>query len=310
MVAPVQPESVNLVDLDAFVRVVETGSLTGAAEQLGVPKSTVSRRVARLEDALGLPLLTRSARSVTVTEDGLRLHARSAPALRQLAEVERELDDRAETPTGVLRLTTPQDLGHSTGFARLLTDFRERFPEVIVEVELTNRVLDLAAEGFDLALRPNAPSVGGGGLVGRRIATHGAGLYASPAYLARRGCPELPGSLAGHDLVHHRVLPRDRVVLRRDDDTEVELAAKSVMICNDFWLVAAAAVQGGGVAVIPEMMAEPHVERGELERLFPALSAMRGSLWVVWPEGRHLAPRVRAFVDHIVDRSGRPELWR
>lgn len=300
----------NLVELDTFVRVVDAGSLTAAAAQLGVPKSTVSRRVARLEDQLGLPLLNRGPRSVTVTEDGARLHARCVAALRTLAEVERELEDRQETPSGVLRLTAPQDLGHAGGFATLLTSFRARYPQVVVELDLTNRVVDLAGEGFDLALRPDAPRAGSSGLAGRRIARMGAGLYASPSYLEGRGRPTAPPALASHDLVQHRVLPRDRVVLRDDEGVEREAPLRTVMVLNDFALITAAAAAGAGIAVAPDLMARPYVERGELEPVLPSLHAMRGELWLIWPEVRQLAPRVRAFVDHLVAHAGDEALWR
>lgn len=180
----------NLVDLDTFVRVAETGSMTAAAGQLGVPKSTVSRRVGRLEDALGLELLVRGARKVALTDHGRALADRSRDALRDIADVERSLTETATEPSGTLRVTAPIDIGRSRAGTDLFASFRARYPSVSLHVELTNRVVDLHEEGFDAALRPRALLSDSESLLGRRILrAPGGGLYATSRYLAAHGTP-------------------------------------------------------------------------------------------------------------------------
>ena len=176
----------DLNDLASFVRVVELGTISAAATAQGVPKSTITRRVARLESELGVELLRRSARSFTVTEDGRLLHRRSAAAVRELMDAEQALAAASETPNGRLVITAP-DFGRSEAFAELIVEYRARCPDVTVEVRLENRVVDLIHEGVDVGIRTHRHDIPGTGqLMTRTFDMPAARLYASPDYVGRR----------------------------------------------------------------------------------------------------------------------------
>lgn len=307
----------NLLDLDAFVRVARTGSLTAAAKALGVPKSTVGRRVARLEDALGVALLKRTGRKVALTDTGARLYTRAEGSLRELDDVERELrDGSAGDPGGTLRLTAPADLGAAAWFASLLASFKERYPGVRLDVDLTNRVVDLVGESFDLALRPAAIGASSA-LVARRLlplpgreARYALALFASPAYLARRGAPATPDALAAHDCIVHPVTARGGAWTLFDPHGETAAVRVDVAIAvNDFHVAGELARAGAGVALLSAPSAAAHVHRGELVRVLPEWSGAPGALHLVWPATRHLAARVRAFVDHAAEHVPRAVEW-
>ncbi len=295
----------NLTDLDTFLRVVETGSFTKAAVALDVPKSTVSRRVARLEEQLGLELLKRKARSFTVTPHGQQLHARCAPALREIEAVERGLGDATSDPTGLLRVTASPDLGVSPAFSQLLVSFRQAYPHVAVQLELTMRSVDLVEEGFDVAFRFHAQQMPDSTtLMRRRLSKTGAGVYASPDYLDARGRPQGPDALPAHDLVTlDRPFLRHSWGVRREGEAMSELPIEPRMIVSDFAVLAQLLAAGAGIGILPEFLAEHGLRTGRLERVLPDWSNEAGQLSLVWPSSRFLAPRVRAFIDHVAEHG-------
>jgi len=299
----------NLNDLLTFVRVAETGSFTRVAEELGVPKSTVSRRVVRLEETLALELIHRGPRGLHVTEHGAILRDRCSPALREIADVERAVADAGEAPRGLLRLTAPKDLGTTAFFAGLLAQFRAQNPEVTLELELGTRRVELVEEGFDVALRVHSEHLPDtSGLMMRQLGTVAGGVFASPAYLERRGKPKKPADVIKHDCVcagGHRNVIRWRL-LREGSDEETAVTPSPTMIANDYAFVLSALLAGAGIGLLPTFLAQPHVERGELTRLFPSMRTAQGTVSLVWPATRHLSPRVRAFIDFMSEhaRSG------
>lgn len=285
----------NLSDLKSFALVAEHGSFSAAARVLGVPKSTVSRRVGRLEDALGVPLVARRARAVGLTDDGRRLHMRSAAALQELSDVGRELIERSEAPRGTLRITAAADAAQGGFFTAVIAAYRARHPEVRVELELTNRMVDLVEEGFDAAFRPSAElQRHGGALMGRKLAEALGGLWGAPDYLARRGRPEQPDDLHQHDIVGHPALFRRALQLQGEHSTEaVDLSA--AVLVNSFAVVRQAIAAGLGIGIVPTI---GHALPGA-ERVLPQWSFRQTILWLVWPAARHASPRLRAFVDLV-----------
>lgn len=276
----------RLDDLETFVLVAEVGTFTEAAARLGVPKSTVSRRVARLEEALGLALLRRAARSFVLTDDGEALRARCGPALREIADSVRGLGEAADAPRGTLRLTAPIDLGVTPFLGGVLARYSERFPQVKVELVMTNRLVSLLDEDFDVAFRTHIGALPDrDDLVARRLGLLAMSAYASPEHLRRHGPASSWAELAGCRTVSHARAHRESWPLAPHTTA------------NDYSAVAALLAAGGGVGGLPEFVAEPHVAQGTLVKLSLAWDAPDAVLSLVWLRSRHLAPRIRAFID-------------
>lgn len=294
----------NLNDLQTFVRVAETGSFTRVADELGVPKSTISRRVVRLEESLGLELLHRGARSLHVTEHGAILRDRCAAALREIADVQRAVADAGDTPRGSLRITAPKDLGTTSLFARLLTEFRARFPEVTLDVDLGTRRVDLVEEGFDVAVRVHSDRLPDTtGLMMRQLGSVVGGLFAAPEYLERKGKPKKPQDLTKHDCVCAGG-PRGEARWRLQKGASgepFEIEPNATLLANDYGLVLSALLAGGGIGLLPTFFAQASVDRGDLVQVLPGLRTGEGAVSLVWPATRHLSPRVRAFIDFMTE---------
>lgn len=282
----------NLNDLNTYLVVVEAGTFTGAAAQLGVPKSTVSRRVARLEEELGLALLVRSSRSFEISDDGRALYERCAPALREVADVERDLADSASAPRGRVRLTTSIDFGTTEYLAELLARYAERYPRVRVELQLTNRVVDLLEENIDLGFRTHIAALPSrDDLVARRIGQVTIGVYASPGYVERFGAPASVEALN-----EHRTLSHSRAYL-------AAWPSSPSLTADDYRPIAAMLAAGAGIGVLPDFVAAPHTGEDRLIRVLPDWAVPPATLSLVWLRSRHLAPRIRAFIDLAVEQA-------
>ena len=284
----------DLNELASFVRVVRHGTITAAADEEGVPKSTISRRIGRLEHALGVSLLHRSARSFTVTDDGRLLYERAVGALRELQAVENALIERGEVPAGTLVIAAPTDMGRTPLMSDLVAAYRQKCPRVEVDLRLEQRVVDLVEEGVDVALRPHGAVIpGSGDLMSRRIGTMRARIFASPQFIATHGQPQQIEDV--YDLpsvVHGGVMRR----LEQTGEVPLEFGRPVVRV-NDFLMICALVERGVGMGVIPVEIAKERVESGRLRCLVPAWDSYHGHVSLLWPASRHLAPRVRAFVD-------------
>jgi DNA-binding transcriptional LysR family regulator len=292
------------MDLDrlaALVWVVDLGSFTKAAERLGTPKSTVSRRISSLEDDLGIRLLHRSTRKVTPTEAGRALYARASRAIAELEDAVRAVEDLGDVPRGELRVTAPVDFGAAV-LADLAKEFLDAYPEVSLTLEITNRVVDLIGEGFDAALRFGTLS--DSSLVARRLAPSRLGFFASREYIAAHGVPERLVDLRDHALLLFRgalgpgplevTTPRGRAAL----DMSGRLA------CNDFSFLRRAVLASAGIALIPLLIVDDRESQGRLVRVLPDHFVPTGDLHFVYPSARHLSANVRAFRDFLVERIG------
>jgi LysR family transcriptional regulator for bpeEF and oprC len=296
---------VNLTDLETFVLVATAGSLTAAAKELAVPKSTISRRVRRLEEAIGLPLVSRTPNRLHLTEQGELLRDRCAPALMMVADAERELHGLASEPAGLLRLTTLETLSHAPALTRILLSFQRRYPRVKLEVVATDSVLDLAEARMDLALR----TVGGiteddGRLAARVLGRLDAGLYACPRYLDQHGTPEALDELSRHVRVAHTPTMRKglRLVSPNEKPRLVEL--KDVALrSTSFGPVLHATLLGATIGILPTFLADPEVERGRLVPLFEPWRVQGAMLGVVRTAQRTVLPKTRAFIHFLAERA-------
>lgn len=284
-------------EVAVFARVVEAGSFTKAAEQLGVPKSTVSRRVSRLEQALGVRLLQRTTRRLALTDAGAEYHERVTRALADLEEANAFVADLQGAPRGSLRLTAPPDLGQLLG--GLIAGFGEAFPDIRVEATMTARMVDLVGEGFDVALR--AGRLRDSSLVARKVGELVSVVVASPAYLEGRRRPVQVSDLAKHDCILFRAKDhRDTWSLVRDDGTKADVRVAGRIATDDYGFVRSATLGGAGVALLPWYHARRPLADGRLVRLLSRWAWHGAALYLVTPTGRHVPRKVTAFKDFVV----------
>jgi len=289
----------DLNDIAAFVRVVENSGFAKAARELGVPTSTVSRAVARLEEAVGVRLLHRTTRNLSVTSEGHTFHRRVAPLVASLRDATRTLGSGGKEPEGTLRITAPNDVG-SAFLSEQIVEFADRYPLLNVELVLTNRKLNLVSEGIDVAVR--AGKLESSSLVARKIGTLQVDLYASPGYAEHA---RLPANLS--ELAHHKIvafgaregkISWDLVGPRGVE--RLELACR--IACDDFGFVRATLVAGGGIGLIPRMIAASEVASGRLVRVLPDYGWSGGALHVIYPSARQVPSKVTLFRDFLAKR--------
>jgi DNA-binding transcriptional LysR family regulator len=285
----------------AFVQVVERRSFRGAAAALGVPKSTVSLKVAQLEDRLGARLLERTTRTLRLTEAGEAYYRRTGPAIDALREAEVAVADLQRQPSGRLRLTTTVEFGQSH-LPAVIDEYLRSYPDVEVEAELSHRNVDLVQDGFDLAIRsgPQPDST----LIARALPASTYRVYASPAYLKRRGEPRQPAALRDHDCLTmsgHREPARWEF---RDGRRAVTVEVRGRVAINNLFVVRALAVAGHGIVRLPEPLGEPDVTAGRLRRILDRFAPPAFPRHAVYPSARHVSPKVRAFIDLLERHLG------
>jgi DNA-binding transcriptional LysR family regulator len=283
---------VQLDGVDVFVRVVEAGGFSAAARLLGMPATTVSAKIARLEERLGTTLIQRSTRRMHVTAAGDAYYRHCRDALAALAAGEDELAAATSEPNGLLKLTVPYDLAQ-TLLPPIVAEYLRRYAGTSIEVIATNAQLDLLAEGVDLAIRA-APALKDSSLQVRKFGSARLKLFASAAYLAEHGTPERLADLADHEILVHSRFPPG-LVLTGDNGETFEITQTARARADDMHSVRAFAVHGLGIAVLPEVIgASPE---GQLVQVLPSIGLQMGSLNFVFPGGRFTAINVRAFID-------------
>ncbi len=297
MRSPPNP-SPDLDDLRALCAVIDLGSVTAAAKALGEAKGSVSRRVTRLEAALGVTLLERTPRLVRATAIGAAYRAKVGAGIQLLDEAHAQARDARGLAAGHLRVTAPIDLGQSL-LAPVVAAFVEAHPDVTVEMLLDDAVLDFDGHQIDVAIRAGGALRDSALVVHRLDATEGR-LFAAPSYLARRGAPATVAELASHTLVLARIVGGPTLSLRRGDEEAEELRATPAVRTRDFSFAKEVCVAGGGVAVLPSVIARRDVEAGSLAAVLPEHVAFRGSLYLLHRAQRYLSPAVRAFRDAVV----------
>ncbi|HET8538912.1 MAG TPA: LysR substrate-binding domain-containing protein [Anaeromyxobacter sp.] len=285
----------DLNNVVVFEAVARTGSFSAAAKELGIPKSSASRAIARLENELKVQLLFRTTRKVSPSEAGTALYDRMTPLLRSMKSALSGLPERGEAPSGTLKVTAPVDLG-VLFLAEVLARYAARYPAVTVDLHLTGRVVDLVGEGFDVALRV-ASKLEDSSLVVRRAAPVLFQLFASPVYLARRGTPRTADELDEHDWVVFRGGPQKLRV------APVRAASERAprILCDDLLFVRDAVRAGVGIGLLPTFVAEPDVIAGALVRIVPKFERPAGSLYIVTPSAKHVPGKVAAFRELVLE---------
>jgi LysR family transcriptional regulator AphB len=290
----------DLNDTAAFVAVGRARSFTRAAERLGVPKGTVSRQVARLERHLGARLLQRTTRSVALTDVGRAYYERCLHAVDAIADAERLVADVTGTVTGTLRVATSSDFARDW-LAQWLPELRQRHPGLRLELEISQRRVDLIAENIDVALRGGGP-MDDSGLVARKLASSGLVFCATPAYLRRRGSPRTIEELASHEcLTMHRPGGSTRWRLTGPSGP-VDVDLRGWLAVNELGVLREAVRQGLGIGLCESMSVKSDLRSRKLRRVLPNYALAGGALWAVYPSTHHLSPKVRAFVDFLAER--------
>ena len=286
--------------ITAFARVVEAGSFARAAERMGVSVSSVSRQVAELEAHLDVRLLNRTTRRLSLTESGQAFFDRCVQLLADLEEAEVAVTSASIVPRGTLRLTCSATFG-SRHLAPAIAAFASRHPQMRFDVELSERVVDLVEEGFDLAVRIG--STGSQNLVGRKLGTTRILCCASPSYLERHGEPRTPEELAKHACMSYEYLPNRNVWSFRDPsggERNVRIAGPAH--ANNGRFLEALAAEGAGVSREPDFIVGPDVRAGRLKPILVDFEPPPLPIYVVYPSRRHLSAKVRAFADFLVER--------
>jgi DNA-binding transcriptional LysR family regulator len=286
-------------DLVLFARVVDEGSFSRAADRLGYPKSTVSRRVAALEAQLGEQLLRRTTRKLSVTDFGRAVLEHAHHVVEDVAAAASLAQHRQAQPSGRLRVTMPSDMANIV-LAPMLAEFVLDYPAVTLELDLSSRFVDLIAENFDVAvrmgeLRDDAT------LAARRLASFMSSLYASPAYVARRGVPAEPGALMEHDCLRCVARTGDAQVWTLiNGEARWEGIPPGRATANSPEVLMRMAIAGAGIAIVHDPFALPRVERGELVHVLPEWSTPPTIASAVFPGRRLMPAHARAFVDALV----------
>jgi len=297
----------DITDLRTFVRVIERGGFAAASKDLGITPSAVSKLVTRLEDRLGVRLLHRTTRRVALTPEGETYHVRARDILAAIEDAEAEVSRAGQRPRGRLRVNcVPAFALHQLMPA--LPEFVALYPEVQLDFAVTDRVVDLLAENADVAIRSGV--VQDPSLVVRKIAEVRRRLFASPSYLARRGMPRTPEQLLDHDCIVLNLFPYSHRWPFRDGGDARVIEVVSRVLVDSAEAALRFAIAGGGIVRLADLIVAQAVRDGHLQ---PVLAeshiAEPVPLSAVYPQGRHRMPKVRAFLDFLVERFSHAP-WR
>ncbi|HUR41908.1 MAG TPA: LysR substrate-binding domain-containing protein [Verrucomicrobiae bacterium] len=289
-----------LDDIACFVAVVDRGSFTAAADELGVSRSAASKQVSHLESRLRARLLNRTTRRLSLTEVGEVFYESARRGLQEIGEAEAAVSRLQSAPRGVLRLNVPMSFG-ILHVAPALPAFLERYPEVRLEVRFDDRKLDLVEEAFDVAVRIG--ELAESSLVARRIAACPHVICATPAYLRRHGEPHRPDELRGHNaLAFSYAEAPSQWTLTARDGKEVKVPVDGSVRMNNSLALRELLLAGVGLALTPRFVVGRDLEAGRLKAVLTDYRVREPGAFAVYPQRRHLSPKVRAFVDFIAER--------
>jgi DNA-binding transcriptional LysR family regulator len=293
-------------DLLLFARVVDEGSFSRAADRLGLPKSTVSRRVAALETKLGERLLLRTTRKLTVTDFGVAVLEHARHVVEDVAAAASLAQNRQIAPSGRLRVSMPSDMA-TLVLAPMLAEFVLDYPAITLELDLSARFVDLIGENFDVAIRAGELR-DDASLNARRVAVFTRSLYASPAYLARRGTPSEPEALMEHDALPILARTGDAMpwILHRGEQRWQGIPPGRAT-ANSPELLMRMALKGAGITVITDHFALPYLQRGEFVQVLPDWRLPPVTAWAVFPGRRLMPARTRVFLDALAAKFTGPE---
>lgn len=298
----------DLAAMRVFVRVVETGGLSAAGRAMGLAPSSVSRRISELEDMLGVKLLRRTTRKLSLTEAGETYYERTRDIVRSVEEANLAVTEERAAPSGILRITLP------AGIARLhvapaVAAFQMQYPAVRVVMRVTDRIVDIIDEGLDVAIRVGR--LEDSSLIARKVGEARRLVCASPSYLKRMGKPQRPGDLANHAALTFRSHPGTNLWRFRKGNKTIEVRATGPFFADDGETLIAAACAGIGLILVPEWLVGEEISNGRLVEVLknyspdPAVTPLHA----VYAPGPYTAPKVRMFVDFLAGRFSRNYAW-
>jgi DNA-binding transcriptional LysR family regulator len=280
-----------------FVQVAEAGSFVAASHQLGISASAVGKGIARLEERLGVSLFRRNTRSISLTEEGLIFLERCRRILSEIEGIELELSKR-QKPSGKLKVTMPLV---NQLLLPILSQFHEAYPDINLELDFNDRIVDLVNEGFDIAIRTGEPQ--DSLMKTRRLGGYTMMLVAAPRYLERHGTPRKLADLIDHACLHHRYHHSGKMEeWPLDDASGIGLRLPTTIVCNNIEALRYLTLEARGIACLPDFSVRECVAEGSLRHILARHVHSTGTFRVFWPASRHLSPRIRAFVDFIAAR--------
>jgi DNA-binding transcriptional LysR family regulator len=296
----------KLNSIRAFTKVVQHGSFAAAARDLRLSRSAVSKYVMELEEELGVQLLSRTTRSVTATENGQAYYERCLAILSDLEEADLAATRLQAEVRGLLRINAPMSFG-TLHLARAVADFMEKYPDLRIQLVLSDQQVDPVQEGFDITLRiADLPS---SSMIARRIAPARRAICASPSYLARHGTPKHPDDLRGHACLTYGHLATGNQWKLTGPDGDHWIAIPWTLCTNNAEVLRDAAVQGRGIALLPTFIAGADFQQGRLATILTSYQAPEISIYAIYPETRHVSLKVRVFIDFLVERFGGLPYW-
>ena len=294
-------------NMSTFIRVVEAGGISAAADRLGVAKSAVSRRLKELEEHLGVELFHRTTRKMNLTETGRAFYHQSVRIMEDVIEAELATSQAHATLQGSLKIALPSSFG-LMHMGPAINEFLQAHPQLEFDLDFNDREVDLIQEGFDLAIRiANLPD---SSLVARRLAPIRLVLCASPGYLEQMGVPESADELVDHRcLVYSLQRDFEYWSLTDSDGREVRIKIRPYIKASTGEFLRDAAVDGQGIALLPSFIAYEEIEREALVPILTDYKLQRMDAYAIYPQTRHLSQRVRAFVDFLVERFQGTPYW-
>lgn len=303
-----QFDDILLGSIELFCLAAEEGGFTAAAQVAGVTPAAVSRSIGRLEARLGVRLFSRTTRSIRLTESGRSYYEECRQALTQLVEAERSVMGQQQEPAGVLRISIPTVYGHFRVLP-LLPEFRRRYPQVKIEVHLSNRNIDFAAEGYDMAIRVRAQP--DSTLIARHLEDAALVVIATPDYLGRMGTPRTLEDLARHECIQFELPSSGRRIawLFNEQGRERELLAEGSYVITDDVVMGGVTLarHGAGLFQTYRFIVEKELAEGSLVEVLQDYGGRSRPFTLLYPQNRHVPLRLRAFVDFLMERR---EGWR
>ena len=296
----------RFLEMQAFNAVVDAGSFVKAADALALSKAAISRYVVDMETRLGVRLLHRTTRRLSLTEEGQVFYARSKELLAELEQAEAEVTSRSEAATGLLRINAPFTFGN-LHLAPLWGQFKALHPQVTLDITLADRLVDLVEEGYDVAIR--IASLASSTLVSKRLATTRVVLCASPQYLQQHGTPVHPSELAAHAVISYTYWSGKDEWRFEGPNGPVSVKTQPVMLTNSGDTCRAAALAHQGIVLQPSFLVGPDLAAGTLVELMPTFRSVELGIYAVYPTRKHVSAKVRALVDFLQTHFSTRTSW-